>query len=49
MGHIKAAFGALAGGPITVTVGEGSEAPAPDAADKLARLMELGDDMITIK
>jgi DNA polymerase-3 subunit gamma/tau len=49
MGHIKKAFGELAGGPVTVTVGEGSDAPAPDAADKLARLMELGDDVITIK
>ena len=49
MGHIKQVFGDLAGGPVTVTVGEGTDAPAPDAADKLARLMELGDDMITIK
>ncbi|MBO6011333.1 MAG: DNA polymerase III subunit gamma/tau [Oscillospiraceae bacterium] len=49
MGCVKQAFGELAGGPVTVTVGEGSEEAAPDAADKLARLMELGDDMITIK
>ena len=49
MGQVKQAFGELAGGPVTVTVGEGSEEAAPDAADKLARLMELGDDMITIK
>jgi hypothetical protein len=49
LGHIKQAFGDLSGGPVTVSVGEGNDAPAPDAADKLARLMELGGDMLTIK
>ena len=51
LAQVKAAFGELAGGAVTVTVTEGGSTPAPasDSEEKLRRLMEAGDGIVTVK